>query len=91
MDTILVDLRSRKLDGVLSPNDTLARGILDATKARRIEYPSITNDAEKPSDKLILEEHAVLPRDTRKLGKTRRIIVNDVLKDKMPRSTTTTT
>jgi putative multiple sugar transport system substrate-binding protein len=95
MDTILVNLYgSRKLDGVLSPNDTLARGILNATKARRIEYPVVTGqDAEKPSDKLILEgvQYSTVFKDTRKLGKTAAVMVDDVLNGRDPEVNDTTT
>ena len=75
MDTILANLyTSRKLDGVLSPNDTLARGILNAAKSRRITYPIVTGqDAEKPSDKLILDgvQYSTIFKDTRKTRQDR--------------------
>ena len=95
MDTILANLyASRKLDGVLSPNDTLARGILKAAKSRRMKYPIVTGqDAEKPSDKLILEgvQYSTVFKDTRKLGKTAAVMVDDVLNGRDPEVNDTTT
>ena len=75
------------LDGVLSPNDTLARGILNAAKAADIDYPIVTGqDAEKPSDKLILEgiQYSTIFKDTRKLGGTAAEMVDAVLNGRDP-------
>ncbi|MFL6132466.1 MAG: substrate-binding domain-containing protein, partial [Nocardioidaceae bacterium] len=57
METILNGFYSSKqLDGVLSPYDGLSRGILNAVKSAGIDNPVVTGqDAEKPSDKLILD------------------------------------
>ena len=76
-----------RLDGVLSPNDTLARGILNATKIAGIDYPIVTGqDAEKPSDKLILEgvQYSTIFKDTRKLGGTAAEMVDAVLNGRDP-------
>jgi putative multiple sugar transport system substrate-binding protein len=83
-----------KLDGVLSPYDGLSRGILNATKAAKIANPIVTGqDAEKPSDKLILDgvQYSTIFKDTRKLGDTAATMVDDVLNGKTPETNDTTT
>jgi len=83
-----------KLDGVLSPYDGLSRGILNATKAAGIPNPVVTGqDAEKPSDKLILDgvQYSTIFKDTRKLGDTAAAMVDDVLNGKTPETNDTTT
>jgi len=83
-----------KLDGVLSPYDGLSRGILNATKAAGIPNPVVTGqDAEKPSDKLILDgvQYSTIFKDTRKLGDTAASMVDDVLNGKTPETNDTTT
>ncbi len=85
---------STKLDGVLSPYDGLSRGILNATKAAGIDNPVVTGqDAEKPSDKLILDgvQYSTIFKDTRKLGDTAATMVDDLLNGKTPETNDTTT
>ncbi|SEQ07182.1 multiple monosaccharide ABC transporter substrate-binding protein [Microlunatus flavus] len=86
--------KGTKLDGVLSPYDGLSRGILNATKAAGIPNPIVTGqDAEKPSDKLILDgvQYSTVFKDTRKLGDTAATMVDDVLNGKTPETNDTTT
>ena len=83
-----------KLDGVLSPYDGLSRGILNATKSAGIPNPVVTGqDAEKPSDKLILDgvQYSTIFKDTRKLGDTAASMVDDVLNGRTPETNDTTT
>ena len=90
METILNGFYSKgntKLDGVLSPYDGLSRGILNAVKSAGIENPVVTGqDAEKPSDKLILDgvQYSTIFKDTRKLGDTAATMVDAVLNGKTP-------
>ena len=97
METILNGAYAQnntELDGVLAPNDTLARGILTATRSAKIPNPIVTGqDAEKPSDKLILEgvQYSTIFKDTRKLGDTAATMVGDVLSGRTPETNDTTT
>jgi len=97
METILNGFYAKgntKLDGVLSPYDGLSRGILNATKAAAIDNPIVTGqDAEKPSDKLILEgvQYSTIFKDTRKLGNTAAEMVDAVLNGQQPEVNDTTT
>ncbi|MCW2809917.1 MAG: putative sugar transporter, substrate-binding protein [Friedmanniella sp.] len=97
METILNGFYAKgntKLDGVLSPYDGLSRGILNATKSAAIPNPIVTGqDAEKPSDKLILDgvQYSTVFKDTRKLGDTAATMVDDVLNGKTPEVNDTTT
>ena len=90
METILNGFYAKgntKLDGVLSPYDGLSRGILNATKAAAIPNPIVTGqDAEKPSDKLILDgvQYSTIFKDTRKLGNTAADMVDAVLNGREP-------
>ena len=90
METILNGFYSKgntKLDGVLSPYDGLSRGILNAVKSAGIDTPIVTGqDAEKPSDKLILDgvQYSTIFKDTRKLGDTAATMVDAVLNGKTP-------
>ncbi|MFL6066073.1 MAG: multiple monosaccharide ABC transporter substrate-binding protein [Friedmanniella sp.] len=88
METILNGFYSSKqLDGVLSPYDGLSRGILNAVKSAGIDNPVVTGqDAEKPSDKLILDgvQYSTIFKDTRKLGDTAATMVDAVLNGKTP-------
>ena len=88
METILNGFYSGKeLDGVLSPYDGISRGILNATKAAAIDNPIVTGqDAEKPSDKLILDgvQYSTIFKDTRLLGDTAATMVDAVLNGKTP-------
>jgi putative multiple sugar transport system substrate-binding protein len=86
--------KGTKLDGVLSPYDGLSRGILNATKSAGIPNPIVTGqDAEKPSDKLILDgvQYSTVFKDTRKLGDTAATMVDDLLNGKTPETNDTTT
>ena len=84
MATILDGLYAeQELHGVLSPYDGLSRGILDATRSARIKTPVVTGqDAEKPTDRLILEgvQYSTIFKDTRLLGKTAAVMADSVLK-----------
>ncbi|SDS00270.1 monosaccharide ABC transporter substrate-binding protein, CUT2 family [Friedmanniella luteola] len=88
METILNGFYSGKdLDGVLSPYDGISRGILNATKSAGIDNPVVTGqDAEKPSDKLILDgvQYSTIFKDTRLLGNTAATMVDDVLNGRTP-------
>jgi len=90
METILNGFYAKgnkKLDGVLSPYDGLSRGILNATKAAGIPNPIVTGqDAEKPSDKLILDgvQYSTIFKDTRLLGETAAKMVDDLLNGREP-------
>ena len=88
METILNGFYTdKKLDGVLSPYDGLSRGILNAVHSAKIDNPVVTGqDAEKPSDKLILDgvQYSTIFKDTRKLGNTAATMVDDVLNGKTP-------
>lgn len=95
METILNGFYSGKeLDGVLAPYDGISRGILNATKSAGIDNPIVTGqDAEKPSDKLILDgvQYSTIFKDTRKLGDTAATMVDDVLNGRTPETNDTET
>jgi len=95
METILNGFYSGKdLDGVLSPYDGISRGILNATKSAGIDNPIVTGqDAEKPSDKLILDgvQYSTIFKDTSKLADTASTMVDAVLNGKTPETNDTTT
>lgn len=97
METILNGFYAKgntKLDGVLAPYDGLSRGILNAVKSASIPNPIVTGqDAEKPSDKLILDgvQYSTIFKDTRKLGNTAATMVDSVLNGKEPEVNDTTT
>ena len=95
METVLNGFYTgKKLDGVLSPYDGISRGILSAVKSASVENPIVTGqDAEKPSDKLILDgvQYSTIFKDTRKLGKTAATMVDAVLTGKEPEVNDTTT
>jgi len=71
MDTLLAGTyTSAALDGVLSPNDTLARAVLTSVKAAGKPLPIVTGqDSEVESVKSILagEQYSTINKDTRKL------------------------
>lgn len=70
-DTLLTgSYGSASLDGVLSPNDTLARAVLTSVKAAGKPLPVVTGqDSEVESVKSILagEQYSTINKDTRKL------------------------
>jgi putative multiple sugar transport system substrate-binding protein len=71
MDTLLsANYASAALDGVLSPNDTLARAIITSVKAHGKPIPVVTGqDSETESVKSIMagEQYMTINKDTRKL------------------------
>ncbi|MBO2463884.1 substrate-binding domain-containing protein [Actinomadura violacea] len=71
MDSLLTSTYSKKtLDGVLSPNDTLARAILTSVKGAGKPLPVVTGqDSEVESVKSIMagEQYSTINKDTRKL------------------------
>ncbi|MCU1573620.1 MAG: sugar transporter substrate-binding protein [Micrococcaceae bacterium] len=71
MDTLLAgNYTSAELDGVLSPNDTLARAILTSVKAAGKATPIVTGqDSEVESVKSIMagEQYSTINKDTRAL------------------------
>ncbi|MCQ1947724.1 MULTISPECIES: sugar-binding protein [unclassified Arthrobacter] len=71
MDTLLSsNYASQELDGVLSPNDTLARAVLTSVSGAGKTLPVITGqDSEVESVKLIMEgkQYSTINKDTRNL------------------------
>jgi putative multiple sugar transport system substrate-binding protein len=71
MDSLLTSTYSTKtLDGVLSPNDTLARAIMTSVKGAGKPLPIVTGqDSEVESVKSIVagEQYSTINKDTRKL------------------------
>jgi putative multiple sugar transport system substrate-binding protein len=71
MDTLLsANYTSAELDGVLSPNDTLARAIITSVKAAGKPIPIVTGqDSEVESVKSIMagEQYSTINKDTRNL------------------------
>jgi putative multiple sugar transport system substrate-binding protein len=71
MDTLLAgNYTSTELNGVLSPNDTLARAIITSIKAAGKPIPVVTGqDSEAESVKSIMagEQYSTINKDTRKL------------------------
>lgn len=78
---------SATLDGVLSPNDTLARAVLTSVKAAGKPLPIITGqDSEVESVKSILagEQYSTINKDTRKLVEHAITMVKDIQAGKTP-------
>jgi putative multiple sugar transport system substrate-binding protein len=73
MDQLLTSTYgSKTLDGVLSPNDTLARAIIQSIKSRNKAVPIVTGqDSEVESIKSIMagEQYMTINKDTRSLVK----------------------
>lgn len=73
MDTLLAgSYSSASLDGVLSPNDTLARAIITSVKQAGKDVPVVTGqDSEVESVKSIMagEQYSTINKDTRNLVK----------------------
>lgn len=72
MDTLLTSSYSGDavIDGVLSPNDTLARAIIQSVKSQGKDLPIVTGqDSEVESVKSIVagEQYSTINKDTRKL------------------------
>lgn len=87
-DTLLTgSYGSASLDGVLSPNDTLARAVLTSVKAAGKPTPVITGqDSEVESVKSILagEQYSTINKDTRKLVEHAITMVKDLQAGKTP-------
>jgi putative multiple sugar transport system substrate-binding protein len=88
MDTLLVGLLpATDLDGVLSPNDTLARAILTSVKASGKASPVVTGqDSEVESVKSIMagEQYSTINKDTRNLVKATIEMVTAIVKGGKP-------
>lgn len=73
IDTILAGFyKDKELNGILSPNDTLARAALTSVKQAGKKTPVVTGqDSERESVKLIIsgEQYSTINKDTRKLVK----------------------
>ncbi|WP_426998540.1 substrate-binding domain-containing protein [Pseudarthrobacter sp. N5] len=87
-DTLLTgSYSSASLDGVLSPNDTLARAVLTSVKAAGKPLPVVTGqDSEVESVKSILagEQYSTINKDTRKLVEHAITMVKDIQAGKTP-------
>ncbi|MFJ5694457.1 substrate-binding domain-containing protein [Arthrobacter sp. NPDC093125] len=87
-DTLLAGSYSRApLDGVLSPNDLLARAVLTSVKADGKPVPVITGqDSEVESVKSIMagEQYSTINKDTRKLVEHAITMVKDIQAGKTP-------
>ncbi|MHA7270941.1 substrate-binding domain-containing protein [Arthrobacter sp. HLT1-20] len=88
MDTLLVgSYSSATLDGVLSPNDTLARAIMTSVKAAGKATPTVTGqDAEVESVKSIMagEQYSTINKDTTALVEHAIQMVKDLQGGKTP-------
>jgi putative multiple sugar transport system substrate-binding protein len=87
-DTLLTGAYgSATLDGVLSPNDTIARAVLTSVKASGKPLPVITGqDSEVESVKSILagEQYSTINKDTRELVDHAITMVKDIQAGKKP-------
>ncbi|WP_434315718.1 substrate-binding domain-containing protein [Leifsonia sp. P73] len=88
MDTLLAgSYGSTELDGVLSPNDTLARAIITSVKGAGKPVPIVTGqDSEAESVKSIMagEQYSTINKDTRNLVKQAIDMVKDLQAGKKP-------
>jgi putative multiple sugar transport system substrate-binding protein len=88
MDTLLsANYQSAALDGVLSPNDTLARAIITSVKAAGKPVPIVTGqDSEVESVKSIMagEQYSTINKDTRNLVKETIAMVTALQKGQKP-------
>ncbi|WP_246074833.1 sugar-binding protein [Nonomuraea terrae] len=88
MDSLLTSTyTSKTLDGVLSPNDTLARAILTSVKGAGKPVPVVTGqDSEVESVKSIVagEQYSTINKDTRNLVKQTIQMVKDLQAGKDP-------
>jgi putative multiple sugar transport system substrate-binding protein len=88
MDTLISgSYSSAALDGVLSPNDTLARAIMTSTKAAGKPLPIVTGqDSEVESVKSIMagQQYSTINKDTRNLVKATITMVQAVQKGQEP-------
>lgn len=88
MDTLLAaNYTKTELDGVLSPNDTLARAIITSAKAAGKPVPVVTGqDSEVESVKSIMagEQYSTINKDTTALVNHAITMVEDLQKGKTP-------
>jgi putative multiple sugar transport system substrate-binding protein len=89
MDSLLTSTYSggKTLDGVLSPNDTLARAIIQSVKGAGKPIPVVTGqDSEVESVKSIMagEQYSTINKDTRNLVKQTIQMVKDLQAGKDP-------
>ncbi|MFP3467258.1 substrate-binding domain-containing protein [Leifsonia sp. SIMBA_070] len=88
MDNLLAgNYASTELDGVLSPNDTLARAIITSVKGAGKPVPTVTGqDSEAESVKSIMagEQYSTINKDTRNLVKQAIDMVKDLQAGKKP-------
>jgi putative multiple sugar transport system substrate-binding protein len=88
MDTLINSTyTSKTLDGVLSPNDTLARAIITSVKGAGKAIPVVTGqDSEADSVKSIMagEQYSTINKDTRALVKQAIQMVTDLSTGKTP-------
>jgi putative multiple sugar transport system substrate-binding protein len=93
MDTLLAaNYTSTELNGVLSPNDTLARAIITSVKAAGKSLPIITGqDSEAESVKSIMagEQYSTINKDTRKLVAHSIEMIKDLAAGKKPSTNST--
>ena len=89
MDALLTSTYNgdKTLDGVLSPNDTLARAIITSVKGAGKAIPTVTGqDSEVESVKSIMagEQYSTINKDTRNLVKAAVQMATDLSKGKTP-------
>lgn len=88
MDTVLAGVYTRdRLDGILSPNDTLARAALTSVRAAGKDLPVVTGqDSEAESVKSILkgEQYSTINKDTTALVRQAISMVNDLQQGRSP-------
>ncbi|HML53114.1 MAG TPA: sugar ABC transporter permease [Solidesulfovibrio magneticus] len=93
MDTILAGVYSQEnLDGILSPNDTLARAAMTSIRSAGKDLPVVTGqDSEVESVKSIMrgEQFSTINKDTAALVGQVIAMVNDLHQGKAPRVNTT--
>jgi putative multiple sugar transport system substrate-binding protein len=93
MDTLLSgSYSSANVDGVLSPNDTLARAIITSVKAAGKPVPVVTGqDSEVESVKSIMqgEQYSTINKDTRNLVKATIEMIQAIQKGEQPKITDT--
>ncbi len=94
MDSLMTSTYSgaNTLDGVLSPNDTLARAIITSVKGAGKQVPVVTGqDSEVESVKSIVagEQYSTINKDTRNLVKQSIQMVKDLQAGKQPETNDT--
>ncbi|MGN8048413.1 substrate-binding domain-containing protein [Curtobacterium sp. 22159] len=89
-DILTKSYTSAQLDGVLSPNDTLARAILTATKAAGKPNPVVTGqDSETASIPLIMNgtQYSTIYKNTTEEAQAAIDLVSDLADGKTPKTT----